>query len=104
MPEQPLQFETMTANEVEYDHEQGVIVHHTEWFPGLLDTVKHLHNTGQWGPLDMRVLMHIPGVVIEAWCNQQRIAFDDFTRDEAIRRRFLNDPDLAAFRVYKGRV
>jgi hypothetical protein len=52
----------------------------------------------------MRVLMKIPGVVIEAWCNQQRIAFDDFTRDEAIRRRFLNDPDLAAFRVYKGRV
>ena len=100
----PARFETVTRNDVSWDNEHGVIVDHTEWFPGLLDTVKHLHNTGQHGPLDMRVLMHIPGVLIEDWCNKQRVSFDQFTRDEELRRRFLNDPALADFRIYKGRV
>jgi hypothetical protein len=92
-----------THNEVIYDEALGVVVQHTEWFPGLLDTVKHLHNTGQHGPKDFRCLMHVPGVVIEDWCNKQRISFDEFTRSDELRRRFLNDPDLSLFRVWKGK-
>jgi hypothetical protein len=92
-----------TANQVLWDDELGVVVNHTEWFPGLLETVAYLHNTGQHGPKDLRVLMHVPGVVIEDWCIKQRISFDDFTRSDELRRRFLNDPDLSLFRVWKGR-
>lgn len=89
--------------DVLWDEVLGVVVKRTEWFPGLLDAVKHLHNTGQHGARDMRCLMHVPGVVIEEWCERQRIAFDEFSRSDELRRRFINDPDNAAFRVWKGR-
>lgn len=91
-------------NRVIWDNELGVIVEHTEWFPGLVDTVKHLHNTGQHGHKDMPMLAKVPGVVIEDWCQRQRVSFDEFTRSDELRRRFLNDPDIASLRIWKGRV
>ena len=97
-------YQTYTANEVLYDEELGVIVEHTEWFPDLLDTVKHLHNTGQHGHPDLRLLAMVPGVVIEEWCQQQKVSFDDFTREREVRARFLNNPDNSAFRIWKGHV
>lgn len=92
-----------TQNRVLWDDELGVIVEHTEWFPGLLDAVKYLHNTRQFGHKDMPVLAHVPGVVIEDWCQKQRVSFDEFTRSDELRKRFLNDPDNSLFRVWKGR-
>lgn len=92
------------ANEVLYDgDDNGVIVNHTEWFPGLLDAVAWMRNTGQYGHRDLPVLAHVPAVVIEDWCQQQRVSFDDFTRDQKLKAQFLNDPANSLFRVKGGR-
>jgi hypothetical protein len=90
-------------NRVLWDDVLGVIVEHTEWFPGLLDTCAFLRNTGQTGHKDMPVLAHVPGVVIEDWCIKQKVSFDQFTRDPKLRAQFLNDPDNSLFRVKGGR-
>lgn len=87
-----------------WDNELGLVLKRTQWFPGLLDAVKHLHNTGQQGTPDWRPLMHVPGVLIEDWCEKQRVTFDEFTRSPELRRQFLNDPALSSFRVWRGRV
>lgn len=53
---------------------------------------------------DVKHLASIPSEIVEAWINARGIAFSDFMRDHAIQDRMLNDPDLACFRIYKGRV
>lgn len=89
-------------NDVLWDEQLGVIVNHTEWFPGLLDTIAHLRNTRQFGDSELPVLAYVPGVVIEGWCQKQKVSFDQFTRDPKLRAQFLNDPDNALFRVKGG--
>ena len=91
-------------NDVTYDGpDNGYLVHHTEWFPGLLDAIKHKRNTGQYGHKDLPVLAEVPGVVIEQWCIDQRVTFDQFTRDPKLKAQFLNDPANSLFRVKGGR-
>jgi hypothetical protein len=92
------------ADEVLYDGDaNGVVVNHTEWFPGLLDLIAYLRSTGQYGHKDLPVLAHVPGVIIEDWCQKQRVTFDQFARDQELKNRFLNDPDNSLFRVKGGR-
>jgi hypothetical protein len=90
-------------NDVECNGPDGLVVRHTEWFPGLLDAVAYLRNTGQYGHKDLPVLAHVPGVVVEQWCIDQRVTFDQFTRDPALKAQFLNDPANSLFRVKGGR-
>lgn len=73
-------------------------------FDGLLDTCKALHNEGLHGDQELPVLAHVPGLLIEDYCNRNGVTFRDFMRDDAHVRRFLNDPAIEHFRVKKGRV
>lgn len=56
------------------------------------------------GELEVRVLAEVPGIIVEKWCNDHGIAFDEFMRDPALQTRMLNDPELRYFRVSPGRV
>lgn len=71
---------------------------------GIADHCKALHNEGLTGDGDMKVLAHIPDIVVEKWLNDRGITFAEFMRSKEVRARMLNDPDLSAFRVWKGRV
>jgi hypothetical protein len=70
----------------------------------VADTCKALHNEGLTGGPDMKVLAHIPDIVVEKWLNDHGITFAEFMRSKEVRAKMLNDPDLSAFRVWKGRV
>jgi hypothetical protein len=52
----------------------------------------------------MPVLAHVPGILIEDYCNRNGVTFADFMRDQEHVKRFLNDPAIEHFRVKKGRV
>jgi hypothetical protein len=56
------------------------------------------------GEMEVRHLATIPGFIVEKWCNDHGIAFDEFMRDPSIQTRMLNDPELRYFRVSPGRV
>lgn len=68
------------------------------------DHCQRLRSSGLTGDKDMRVLAHVPGFMIEKWCNDHGITFAAFMRDNEIQTKMLNDPDMKAFRVYEGRV
>jgi hypothetical protein len=70
----------------------------------VADTCKALHNEGLTGDGDMKVLAHIPDIVVEKWLNDHGITFAEFMRSKEVRAKMLNDPDLSAFRVWKGHV
>jgi len=70
----------------------------------VADHCKALHNEGFTGDGDVKVLAHVPAIVIEKWLNDHGITFAEFMRDRSVRARMLNDPALAAFRVWKGKV
>jgi hypothetical protein len=51
-------------------------------------------------------LMHaatLPMVVIEQYCNANNLTFQEWMNNPEHARRMLNDPALAAFRVWEGR-
>ena len=68
------------------------------------DHCQRLRSAGLTGDGDVKVLAHIPGFMIEKWCNDRGITFAAFMRDNSIQTQMLNDPALKAFRVYEGRV
>lgn len=53
---------------------------------------------------DFRHAARVDGTVIMAWCNQRGIDWNQFFIDPKHAENFLNDPENAPFRIYKGRV
>lgn len=53
---------------------------------------------------DMKLAMSVDGTVIIDWCNKRGITWQQFMQDSAIQTRFLDDPDNAVFRIWKGRI
>lgn len=69
----------------------------------VADHCKALQNEGLTGSADIKVLAHVPAIVVEKWCNDHGVTFREFMGSREVRARMLNDPDLANFRVWKGR-
>jgi hypothetical protein len=93
----------MTSKIEVHSTDEGFVVERTQRFDGLVDTCKALHNEGFHGTSDMRPLMSVPGVMIEAWCEKRGVTFAEFNRDAKLQSAFINDPDLSAFRIWKGK-
>lgn len=52
---------------------------------------------------DMMHAATLPMVVIEQYCNANNLTFQEWMANPEHARRMLNDPALAAFRVWEGR-
>lgn len=70
----------------------------------ILEHAKAMHNAGMHGSSDMKLAASIPFVVVEKYLNDNRLLMSDFCADPAHMRAILNDPALAYFRVWPGRV
>lgn len=70
----------------------------------VADVCKGLQNSGLTGTREMRHLAEFPGFLIEAYCHQHGIEWDEWFRNPVHCQRMLQDPDLAHFRVDRGRV
>lgn len=88
-----------------FDHgdEGAVIVRHQIVGP-TIDAIKELHNTGMHGTKDTKHVASVPGIVIEAYCQQRGITLNEFMRNREHVRAFINDPAHADFRVWPGRI
>lgn len=84
--------------------EQGLVIERTENVRDVLELSKAMHNEGLHGHKEMPLYANVPGVLIEDYCNRNGVTFADFMGDQAHVRRFLNDPAIAHFRVWPGRV
>ena len=70
----------------------------------VLDEAKARHNAGLHGSNEMRHAAQLPYIIIEAYCNDKGITFDEWMANSAHVNAMLNDPSLSHFRVWKGRV
>jgi hypothetical protein len=86
--------------------EEGALVTGTvQDCTAIAERAQALHNSGYQGPSgDMKLAASVPFVFVEKYLNDNRITMQDLMRDKAHQRRFLGDPALAHFRVWKGRV
>lgn len=70
----------------------------------ILDFAHDLRAAGQVGSGEMRHAASIPMVLVEAYCNDRGISFQEFMNNPVHGKSMLNDPALRAFRVWEGRV
>lgn len=70
----------------------------------ILEKAKAMANEGMHGTKDMRLAATLPNVVIETYCNNNGITFQEWMSNPIHIKRMLNDPDLSGFRIWKGRV
>ena len=70
----------------------------------IAERAKAMHNSGYTGSSEMKLAASIPMVMIEKYCNDRGITYADFSKGKEHMRYMLNDPALAHFRVWKGKV
>lgn len=70
----------------------------------IAEQCKALHNEGFHGSGDMRLAGRIPAVLVEKYLNLNNITFHEFLGNEDHIRRVMNDPAMAHFRVWPGKV
>lgn len=70
----------------------------------IADHTKALHNEGLHGSSEMKHAAKLPLVLVERYCNDNGISFQEFCNGQEHIRRMLNDPALSHFRVWPGKV
>lgn len=70
----------------------------------ILAHTGNLREIGHTGGSDMKHAASIPMVLIEAYCNNNGITFQEWMKDPKHIKTMLNDPQNEPFRVWKGRV
>jgi hypothetical protein len=70
----------------------------------IAQDAKERQAIGMHGSHDMKHAARLPVVAVETYCNVNGISFEDFMKDPAHIKRVCNDPALAAFRVWPGRL
>lgn len=70
----------------------------------IAEKCKALHNEGIHGSSEVKLAASIPNILIEKYCQDNGISFRDWCADPAHIRRMLEDPALAHFRIWPGRI
>lgn len=94
----------MTVQTTYSEQDDKIIVTRKQNVGTIVDYAKACHNEGFHGRPDARVVATIPQVVIEHYLNLKGKTLHDWMTDRDLRRQFLNDPDYADLRIWKGTV
>lgn len=70
-----------------------------------LELAKALHNEGkQANMMGHHHAMRIDAEMVNAWAIKRGVTFDAVMQDVSLLKEMVNDPDLSAFRVHKGKL
>jgi len=70
----------------------------------IIDFAKGMQAIGATGSKDMKHAAEIPMVVVENYMTRLGINFEEFCANQEHGKALLNDPALADFRIWSGRV
>jgi hypothetical protein len=88
-----------------YWHEGGAIIERRSFdAEPHLEEAKALRSAGMTGSSEMKHVFHAPPGFAEWYCQQKGITYPELMRSEKLIRDMVNDPGLAGFRVWQGRV
>lgn len=81
-----------------------IVSHVVQDLDPILEKAAHLRDIGHVGGSDMKHAASIPNVLIEKYCADNGITFQQWMREPIHIKRMLNDPQNQPFRIWKGRV
>ena len=70
----------------------------------IFEQATRLHNEGAHGSSEMKHAARIPQIMVEEYLKQNNILFSEFCSNQEHIKRMLNDPALAGFRIWKGKI
>lgn len=79
-----------------------LIISRTQDCTHIAEHAQALHNEGIHGSADVKHAAKIPLVIVEKYCNENGVSFQDFMNDPAHIKRVVQHPDNAMFRIWKG--
>lgn len=85
-------------------HDGAMTVERSQDCTPIVEHTKALNREGFHGTSEMKHAAKIPYIIIERYCNDHNILFSEFMQNKEHMKRVLNDPALAAFRIWPGRV
>lgn len=81
----------------------ALVVERVQQCTPIADHAAGLRAIGAVGSSEMRFAAEFPMVTVERYCNDRGITWQDWLQDPAHAKAMLNDPALAAFRIWEGR-
>jgi hypothetical protein len=70
----------------------------------IREYAKAMHNEGHHGSHDFKHAAKLPQQAVDAYCNVNRITFEEFMREPKHIKAMCNDPALKDFRIWPGKV
>jgi hypothetical protein len=68
----------------------------------IAEYAKALHNEGLHGSSDVKHVAKLPLVIVEKYCNERGITFEQFMADDKHIKAVVEDRDNAMFRIWPG--
>lgn len=83
-------------------HGEDIIIAQSQDCTPIAEWAKQQASMGEVGSPEMRHAARIPNVIIEKYMNEHRVSFQEVMNNPVHMRRIVNNPDNAAFRIWKG--
>jgi hypothetical protein len=87
-----------------HESDNGLTFERIQDVEPIMQFAHNMRAIGDIGSNEMRHAASIPMVLVEAYCNDKHITFEEFMADTRHVNKMLNDPALKAFRIWEGRV
>ena len=97
-----LQFPVFTRYHSQADG--GAIIERVQDAEPYMDRANGLRQIGAVGSSEVKHAAHFPAVLVERYIDTNGITFEEFIANPEHVKRMCNDPALAAFRVWEGKV
>lgn len=81
---------------------EDIIIAQSQDCTPIAEWAKTQAAAGAVGSSEMRHAARIPNVIIEKYCNENRVTFQEVMNNPIHFKRMCNDPANAAFRIWKG--
>lgn len=85
--------------------EDGNLIHgSTQDVTQILKATQEQHRDGRHGSKDMKLAARLPMVLVEKYCNDRGITFQEFMNDKTHVKRMVNAPENKPWRIWAGRL
>lgn len=93
-----------TATRAKFENDGSIVISRSQDVTEHLKATKELSAEGFGNGKDGKLAASIPKVIVEKYCNDNGITFQEFMQNKEHIKRILNDKSLEHFRIWKGRV
>lgn len=87
-----------------FTQDDRLIIGRSQDCTAILEDAKRRHNEGAHGTAEVKHAARIPSVIVEKYCNDNKITFHEFMGNEVHIKRLVQHPDNSMFRIWPGKL